>query len=83
MNRINKNNNKNNFDAGLSMKDQLFTFKGDFCMTTLERLQKDSAELDIFVEKLTNEGKNDLVRKIQAKKKFLDEKVKQLTEITA
>lgn len=52
-------------------------------MTTLERLQKDSAELDIFVEKLTNEGKNDLVKKIQAKKKFLDEKVKQLTEITA
>ena len=57
MNRINKNNNKNNFDAGPSMKDQFFTFKGDFYMTTLERLQKDSAELDLFVEKLTNEGK--------------------------
>ena len=47
-------------------------------MSTLERLQKDSAELDMFVEKLAVEGKQDLVKKIKAKKKFLDDKVKQL-----
>ncbi len=75
--------NKNNFDAGPSSKDQLFTFKGDFSMTKLERLQKDSAELDNFVEQLTIEGKTDLIRKIEAKKKFLDAKVKKLSEIAA
>ena len=76
-------NNKKHFDAGPSMRDQLFTFTGEFSMTTLERLQKDSAELSNFVEQLETEGKVELVAKIQAKKKFLDEKVKQLTEIAA
>ncbi len=51
---------------------------GDLYMSTLERLQKDSAELDMFVEKLAVEGKQELVKKIKAKKKFLDDKVKQL-----
>jgi hypothetical protein len=49
-------------------------------MSTLERLQKDSAELEMFVEKLAEEGKSDLVKKIRAKKKFLDDKVKQLIQ---
>ena len=52
-------------------------------MTKLERLQKDSAELENFVEQLATEGKQELVKKIQAKKKFLDEKVKKLTELAA
>ena len=76
-------NNKKYFDAGSSMKDQFFTFTGEFSMTTLERLQKDSAELDNFVDQLAKEGKTELAAKIKAKKKFLDEKVKQLTEIAA
>lgn len=76
-------NNKKYFDAGSSMKDQFFTFTGEFSMTTLERLQKDSAELDNFVDQLAIEGKTELAAKIKAKKKFLDEKVKQLTEIAA
>lgn len=76
-------NNKNSFDTGLSSKDQFFTFKGEFYMTKLERLQKDSAELENFVEQLATEGKQELVKKIQAKKKFLDEKVKKLTELAA
>ena len=80
-----KNNKKikKYFDAGPSMKDQFFTFTGEFSMTTLERLQKDSAELDNFVDQLSNEGKTELEAKIKAKKKFLEEKVKQLTEIAA
>lgn len=69
--------------TGPSRKDQFFTFKGDFSMTTLERLQKDSSELDQFVEKLTNEGREDLIKKVQIKKQFIDDKVKQLIEATA
>ncbi|MAG49630.1 hypothetical protein CMO86_08265 [Candidatus Woesearchaeota archaeon] len=76
-------NNKNSFDTGLWNKGQFFTFKGEFRMTKLERLQKDSADLDNFIEQLTVEGKKELVKKIQAKKKFLEEKVKKLTEIAA
>lgn len=38
----------------------------------LQRLQKDSAELETYAQKLTNEGKLDLVKKIKAKKEYLD-----------
>lgn len=38
----------------------------------IQRLQQDSAELDRFARKLQNEGKLDLVKKVNAKKKYLD-----------
>lgn len=38
----------------------------------LQRLQNDSAELENYAQKLTNEGKFDLVKKIKAKKQYLD-----------
>ena len=38
----------------------------------LQRLQNDSAELENYAQKLTNEGKLDLVKKIKAKKQYLD-----------
>lgn len=41
-------------------------------MTQLERLQKDSAELQYYVEKLVKEGEHDLAKKISAKRQFLD-----------
>ena len=65
-----KNNKKikKYFDAGPSMKDQFFTFTGEFSMTTLERLQKDSAELDNFVDQLSNEGKTELAAKSKLKR---------------
>lgn len=44
-------------------------------MTQLERLQKDSAELQFYVEKLLKEGEHDLAKKISAKRKFLDDHI--------
>tara|TARA_B100000780_G_C21062377_1_gene427088 strand:- start:138 stop:302 length:165 start_codon:yes stop_codon:yes gene_type:complete len=38
----------------------------------LQRLQQDSAQLQMFVNKLKSEGKLDLVKKIKAKKQYLD-----------
>lgn len=38
----------------------------------LQRLQQDSAQLEMFANKLTSEGKLDLVKKIKAKKEYLD-----------
>tara|TARA_B100001093_G_scaffold251702_2_gene241039 strand:+ start:2339 stop:2584 length:246 start_codon:yes stop_codon:yes gene_type:complete len=38
----------------------------------LQRLQQDSAQLEMFVNKLESEGKLDLVKKIKAKKEYLD-----------
>jgi len=40
--------------------------------TQIQRLINDSAELQNFVYKLENEGKYDLVKKVRAKKEFLD-----------
>ena len=39
----------------------------------IQRLQNDSAQLESFAQKLEIEGKYDLVKKIKAKKEFLDE----------
>jgi hypothetical protein len=63
-----------------SRGNQLFSFKGDHSMTKLERLQRDSDELMNFVEKLAEEGKQDLVRKLQVKKQFLDRKLDELSQ---
>lgn len=49
-------------------------------MTKLERLQRDSDELMNFVEKLAEEGKQDLVKKLQVKKQFLDRKLGELSQ---
>tara|TARA_B110000495_G_C23041172_1_gene624637 strand:- start:298 stop:474 length:177 start_codon:yes stop_codon:yes gene_type:complete len=39
----------------------------------IQRLQNDSVQLESFAQKLESEGKYDLVKKIKAKKEFLDE----------
>jgi hypothetical protein len=60
--------------------NQLFSFKGDDSMTKLERLQRDSDELMNFVEKLAEEGNQDLVKKLQVKKAFLDQRLVELSQ---
>ena len=49
-------------------------------MTKLERLQRDSDELMNFVEKLAEEGNQDLVKKLQVKKAFLDQRLVELSQ---
>ena len=49
-------------------------------MTKLERLQGDSDELMDFVEKLAEEGKQDLVKKLQVKKAFIDQRLNELSQ---
>lgn len=51
-------------------------------MTKLERLQKDSAEISSFMEKLKAEGNIALAKKVEIKKQFVDNKVKELENIS-
>lgn len=79
MRRIKTSNQ--NFDAGTFSKVcRLFSFKGDNSMTKLERLQRDSDQLMDFVEKLAEEGRQDLVKKLQVKKAFLDQRLDELSQ---
>lgn len=58
-----------------------FTFsKGENKMINnqLEKLQRDSAELQMFAEKLREEGNYELVKKIIAKRKYLDNRIEQV-----
>tara|TARA_Y100000389_G_scaffold202979_1_gene249966 strand:+ start:6505 stop:6681 length:177 start_codon:yes stop_codon:yes gene_type:complete len=41
--------------------------------TQIQKLMQDSAELENFAQKLQIEGKLDLVKKVKAKKKYLDD----------
>ena len=41
-------------------------------ITQIRRLQKDSAELHLFQQKILEEGDIELAKKIKAKRKFLD-----------
>tara|TARA_B100001093_G_C26792541_1_gene999622 strand:- start:628 stop:804 length:177 start_codon:yes stop_codon:yes gene_type:complete len=41
--------------------------------TQIQKLMQDSAELENFAQKLKIEGKLDLVKKVKAKKKYLDD----------
>ena len=42
-------------------------------MPQTQKLMQDSAELENFAQKLQIEGKLDLVKKVKAKKKYLDD----------
>lgn len=60
---------------------QLFTFsKGETIMVhkQLEKLQRDSAELQIFAEKLKEEGNHELVKKVIAKREYLDNRIQKV-----
>ena len=43
----------------------------------LERLRKDSLELQEYAQKLENKGKISLMQKILAKRKYLDSRIKE------
>lgn len=59
-----------------------FTLQENSRMTKLERLQKDSAEISSFMEKLKAEGNIALAKKVEIKKQFVDNKVKELENIS-
>ena len=46
--------------------------------TQIERLQKDSSQLDNFIRELREEGNYDRARKIVAKKEFLDSRLNEI-----
>lgn len=49
----------------------------------LQRLLKDSEALDTFAGMLLEEGETELVKKIEAKKKFLDNHISSVMEVAA
>jgi hypothetical protein len=51
--------------------------------TQLDRLYKDSSELKIHADKLFEQGEIELMRKIQAKSKFLDQQISELSQLVA
>ena len=44
----------------------------------LEKLQNDSAELRIFADKLFREGNHELVKKIIAKREYLNQRIEKV-----
>ena len=52
-------------------------------ITQIKRLQKDSAELLSFQQKILEEGDIELAKKIKAKKKFLDKHIASVLEVAA
>lgn len=44
----------------------------------LEKLQRDSAELQVFAEKLKKEGNHELVKKVIAKREYLDNTIQKV-----
>jgi hypothetical protein len=50
-----------------------FTKENTMPQTQIQKLMQDSAELENFAQKLQIEGKLDLVKKVKAKKKYLDD----------
>lgn len=44
----------------------------------LEKLQNDSAELQIFADKLSREGNHELVKKIIAKREYLNKRIEKV-----
>jgi len=82
---MNKNKSKN-FVADYPQKGwSAFTFLKEIIMSEhqLQRLRKDSEELDNFAGILLEEGETELVKKIEAKKKFLDNHISLVMEVAA
>lgn len=82
---MNKNKSKN-FVADYPQKGwSAFTFLKEIIMSEhqLQRLRKDSEELDNFAGILLEEGETELVKKIKAKKKFLDNHISLVMEVAA
>lgn len=46
--------------------------------TQLEKLRKDSAELQKFAEKLRKEGDHELVKKIVSKRNYLNQRIEKV-----
>lgn len=79
-------NKSKNFVAGLPFKGwPAFTFLKEIIMSyhQLQRLLKDSEALDTFAGMLLEEGETELVKKIEAKKKFLDNHISSVMEVAA
>tara|TARA_A100001388_G_C28599630_1_gene417458 strand:+ start:481 stop:675 length:195 start_codon:yes stop_codon:yes gene_type:complete len=55
------------------------------CMTQAQiaRLQNDSKELETFARQMKKEGRTDLVEKIRAKKRHVDEHIEKYTDKAA
>jgi len=80
------NNQSKNFVAGFLFKGlPAFTFLKEIIMSDhqLQRLIKDSEELNTFTDQLIEEGETELVKKIEAKKKFLDKHILSVMEVAA
>lgn len=49
----------------------------------LERLQKDSANLEAFIEQLRRNGDDVRAKKIETKKDYLDNRIEEIMMVTA
>lgn len=46
----------------------------------LEKLKKDSKELDVHIARMNKEGRSDIVSRLQSKKQHIDSYINQITK---
>lgn len=81
---FNSNNNLK-LDADLLRRWSAFTFQEETIMSDnqIQRLRKDSAELETYANVLKREGEFELMKKIKTKKEFLDNHIESVMEVAA
>ena len=82
---LSNSNNNLKLDAGLLRRWSAFTFQEETIMSDnqIQRLRKDSAELETYANVLKREGEFELMKKIKTKKEFLDNHIESVMEVAA